>query len=158
MAARPLPARRTMTVRMVSPEDHRTRHFTGAAQRLTSRRCAASGYVDCMAADGPVGTVEEIHTALRDAVDAALHAPSILNTQPWSWHLRASILELRRDTSRQLPSIDAQGRLATLSCGAALHHASVFLSAHGHRVTIQRLPDAGSPSILARLRIAGEAE
>jgi nitroreductase len=111
-----------------------------------------------MAADGPVGTVEEIHTALRDAVDAALHAPSILNTQPWSWHLRASILELRRDTSRQLPSIDAQGRLATLSCGAALHHASVFLSAHGHRVTIQRLPDAGSPSILARLRIAGEAE
>jgi len=111
-----------------------------------------------MAADGPAGTHQETRQALRDAVGAAVHAPSILNTQPWHWRLHASTLELRRDVSRQLQSIDSQGRLATLSCGAALHHASVFLSAHGYRVTIHRLPDAGSPNLLARLTIAAGAK
>jgi hypothetical protein len=110
-----------------------------------------------MAAHGAAGTHQQIREALRDAAGAARYAPSVLNTQPWRWRLHASTLELRRDVSRQLRSIDAKGRLATLSCGAALHHASVLLSAHGYGVTIHRLPDADSPNLLARLTIAAGA-
>jgi hypothetical protein len=107
-----------------------------------------------MAAHGPVGTQKEIREALRDAVGAALPAPSILNTQPWQWRLRRSTLELSLDVSRQLHSIDPHGRLATVSCGAALHHAGVFLAARGYLVTIDRFPETGSPNLLARLEIA----
>jgi nitroreductase len=54
------------------------------------------------------------HVALREAAGAALYAPSGLKTQPWRWRLHESTLELRRDVDRQLRSIDASGRLATL--------------------------------------------
>lgn len=90
---------------------------------------------------------------MRDAVAAALYAPSVLNTQPWRWRLAPAVLELRRDTARQLSSIDPQGRMLTVSCGAALHHAIVLLSARGYQVTARRLPDEGDPELLARLTV-----
>jgi hypothetical protein len=94
--------------------------------------------------------------ALMKAVTAASHAPSILNTQPWRWRVRADGLELFAERSRQLPAGDPDGRLLTVSCGAALHHARITLAAAGWTVHVARLPDPAQPDLLARLTLAGQ--
>ncbi|MFJ8578271.1 Acg family FMN-binding oxidoreductase [Micromonospora sp. NPDC093277] len=93
-------------------------------------------------------TVRMFEAAARQS----LHAPSVFNTQPWRWRVTPDALELRADPDRQLGTTDPDGRLLALSCGTALHHARVSLAAAGCRVTVARLPDAGDPALLARLR------
>ncbi len=93
---------------------------------------------------------------LRSAAEQALRAPSILNTQPWRWSVDDNGLDLFADRTRQLPSIDTDGRLLTLSCGAALHHARVALAAAGHDVDVTRFPDPTNPDLLARIRVVGQ--
>ncbi|MEU4371583.1 Acg family FMN-binding oxidoreductase [Micromonospora chersina] len=94
---------------------------------------------------------------LEAAARQALHAPSVFNTQPWRWRITTDTLELRADPDRQLATTDPDGRLLILSCGAALHHARVFLGAAGWAVTVERRPDPADPALLARLRATGPA-
>lgn len=98
---------------------------------------------------------ENVDPALYEAAEIALLAPSILNTQPWRWRVGHRALRLYADRERAVRSIDPQGRLLTLSCGGALHHADTALRAHGHEPTIVRLPSGGEPDLLAELRIGG---
>lgn len=76
--------------------------------------------------------------ALLQAAEAARYAPSIHNTQPWRWVVRPDRLELYANTERQLTAHDPDGHMLLLSCGAALHHAEVALSAEGWRFTVDR--------------------
>lgn len=96
--------------------------------------------------------------ALVGAARLALHAPSVFNTQPWRWVVGSESMELYADRRRQLAMVDPDGRLLTISCGAALHHAHVALVGAGRTVRIRRLPDARQPDLLARLELAGVAE
>jgi nitroreductase len=101
-------------------------------------------------------TVDQpIDEALAQAVAAAGHAPSILNTQPWRWRVHPDGLELFAERSRQLAAGDAQARQLTLSSGTALHHATVSLTAAGWAVQVVRLPDTGQPDLLAKLLVTG---
>ncbi len=93
--------------------------------------------------------------ALVAAAEAALHAPSIFNSQPWRWHVTADTLELSADADRQLPVVDPEQMMSTLSCGIALHHARTALAAEGRSHTVDRLPDPTRPDLLARIRITG---
>ena len=93
--------------------------------------------------------------ALREAAEKALAAPSIFNTQPWRWQISDGTLRLWADRERQLMVADPEGRLLTISCGVALHHALVALAADGHLRTVRRLPDPGDPDLLAEVRITG---
>jgi nitroreductase len=101
------------------------------------------------------GPCTELSTALRHAAEIATRAPSILNTQPWRWRVRCDQLELSADRARQILSIDPEGRLLTLSCGAALHHARVVLRARGWEADVRRLPDPSRPDLLARIAVLG---
>jgi hypothetical protein len=101
--------------------------------------------------DRPTGDV------LIGAAAAAGRAPSILNTQPWRWRLESGRLELFAERSRQLPVTDPQGRLLTISCGAALHHARTALAAAGWPAHVTRLPDPDEPDLLATLAVTGPA-
>jgi nitroreductase len=94
---------------------------------------------------------------LYKAASAAGHAPSIHNTQPWRWRITGATMDLFADRARTLDVTDPDGRLATLSCGAALHHARIALAAHGWRATVTRLPDPADPDHLARLTVDGPA-
>ncbi|SCF27944.1 hypothetical protein GA0074696_4032 [Micromonospora purpureochromogenes] len=96
-------------------------------------------------------TVRELEAAAR----LSLYAPSVFNTQPWRWRVTRQALELHADPARQLAITDPDGRLLTLSCGAALHHARVTLAAGGWAVTVERFPDRAEPGLLARLRASG---
>jgi nitroreductase len=93
--------------------------------------------------------------ALTEAAAAAGYAPSIHNTQPWRWRFTAADLELYLVPGRTLAVTDPDGRLATLSCGIALHHARVALAAQGWHATVRRMPDNAERDLLARIHIDG---
>jgi nitroreductase len=98
-----------------------------------------------------------VSQALTEAATTAGYAPSIHNTQPWRWRLTADHMDLYAERSRVLEVTDPDTRLATLSCGAALHHARVSLAAQGWRATVLRVPDRVNPDHLAQLRVDGRA-
>src|SRR5204862_4650701 len=98
--------------------------------------------------------VEMITDALAEAAALAGYAPSIHNSQPWRWRVGAGVLDLYTAHGRQLASTDPDGRLAVLSCGAALHHARTALAAEGWRTDVFRLPDPTEPAWLARITLA----
>jgi hypothetical protein len=90
---------------------------------------------------------------LAHAARLARHAPSILNTQPWQWRIGRHTAELRPDPTRLLPHVDPQHHLTLLSCGAALHHATVAIHALGWDVLVERGDDP-----LARLVLGNPAD
>ncbi|WP_156388650.1 Acg family FMN-binding oxidoreductase [Nocardioides sp. Root151] len=106
-----------------------------------------------MTGDGAAKTKVVPARILRDIVGHACMAPSVHNTQPWSWHASGNTLELFADTGRQLTVADTRGRNLVISCGAALHHAQVAARALGWEPTVTRLPDGDGSTLLARIRL-----
>lgn len=82
-------------------------------------------------------------------VELACRAPSVHNTQPWSWRIDGDRIELHADRSRQLAVADPRGRNLLLSCGAALHHALVAATGLGYDARVARHPDPARPDLLA---------
>src|SRR3712207_1450385 len=87
--------------------------------------------------------------ALEAAVDRAVLAPSVHNTQPWTFVLGPDRVEVRADRSRQLPVLDPLGRELAQSVGAALFNLRVALSARGWDIAVDRLPRPDDPDLLA---------
>jgi hypothetical protein len=86
---------------------------------------------------------------LVEAVEDALRAPSVHNTQPWRWRIGSNAIELHADWDRHLTVTDPDGRDLIVSCGAALHHLQVALAARGVAAHVQRLPDPEDSGHLA---------
>jgi nitroreductase len=87
------------------------------------------------------------------AVEHALRAPSVHNTQPWRWRIRRHGVELFADPHRHLSATDPDRRDLVLSCGAALHHLQVALAASGHAARVVRQPDPEQRDLLARVQV-----
>jgi hypothetical protein len=90
---------------------------------------------------------------LHEIVELASRAPSIHNTQPWRWRGAGAVLELHADADRWLAVADPLGRMAVISCGAALHHACVAARALGWEPTVERIPQGPESSLLARVHL-----
>jgi hypothetical protein len=101
---------------------------------------------------------EPEHAALEAAARDAMLAPSVFNTQPWTWRIDGTALELRADRARQLPTVDPEGHELLLSCGAALHHARVALAAAGWITEEERFRPGQGEDVLARICIVGRRE
>jgi hypothetical protein len=95
--------------------------------------------------------------ALSEAIAAAGHAPSIHHSQPWRWSLTGDGLDLHLERARVLDGVDPDARFATLSCGAALHHARVSLAALGWRATVTRITGSVDPDHIARIQLTARA-
>ena len=96
-----------------------------------------------------------IRTArLQKALEHALRAPSVHNTQPWRWQLQGDVIKLFADFDRQRPANDPGGRDLLISCGAALHHLRVALGHEGHDAYVKYSPDLGDDSHLATITIS----
>ncbi|MGI8534960.1 MAG: Acg family FMN-binding oxidoreductase [Mycobacteriales bacterium] len=96
--------------------------------------------------------------AQRQIVEAATHAPSVHNSQPWRFSCDDDGLHLYADEGRRLTVLDPYGRQLHLSCGAALLHAQVAARALGLDAATELLPDADDPSRLATLRLTTGSE
>ncbi|WP_432994334.1 hypothetical protein [Dactylosporangium sp. CA-233914] len=92
----------------------------------------------------------EVSRALAQAALAALEAPSVLDTQPWRWRIDGDWAELDADRARRPPGAETGDRLLLVSCGAALHHATVALAAAGVGVEVARFPQ---PEVLERVAV-----
>lgn len=101
--------------------------------------------------------------SLYRIIRAAQRAPSVLNTQPWSFWVRADDrIELRANlggprSSRPggwLHFSDPMARELVISCGAALFNLRMAIRATGHDVAVWLLPDPdGDPALLASAEI-----
>jgi len=99
------------------------------------------------------------HEALEYAVDQGRQAPSVHNTQPWSFVLLPDRLEVRADRSRQLAVLDPDGRELTMSIGAALLQIRAAVAARHLVADVDRLPDAEQPDLMAVVRaMAGQPD
>jgi nitroreductase len=94
-----------------------------------------------------------IPTVVERIVDLARHAPSVHNTQPWTWHRTPAGVDLHADFARHLPAEDASGRNLAISCGAALHHVHFAARALGWETAVSRLPMSRDESLLARVEV-----
>ena len=91
----------------------------------------------------------------HELVRTACLAPSVNNTQPWSWRLPADdVVELYADRDRQLVAADPAGRDLVLSCGAALHHLLVAATAFGLNAEASWFPQPDEPDLLAVVRLS----
>ncbi len=99
---------------------------------------------------------------VRAALDLAGRAPSIHNTQPWEWRVGPHSINLYSRRELRLPHTDPDGRDLIVSCGAALHHATVALAALGWRASVHRVPNPDDPNHLAAVQVhrgpPGEAD
>jgi nitroreductase len=92
---------------------------------------------------------------MRAALELALRAPSLHNSQPWRWRLDGATAYLYLDSTRRLPATDPHARELVISCGAALHHLQVALAAEGREARVRRLPDPADPACLASVTLTG---
>ena len=90
---------------------------------------------------------------LERAARRALLAPSIHNTQPWTFTLTDDALEIRADRERRLDVLDPRGRQLLISCGCALAHARIAVQAAGYEPLVRRFPTEEQPSLVARVQV-----
>jgi hypothetical protein len=87
----------------------------------------------------------------RFVVEAAMQAPSVLNTQPWWFSTAEREISLHADVDRRLRVADPPGREMMISCGAALFNARVALRYLGLVPKVSVLPDPDLPNLVARI-------
>ncbi len=85
------------------------------------------------------------------AVKLACRAPSVHNSQPWQWVAEGPSLKLFLDASRVPHATDRSGRQAVISCGAALDHLQVAVTAAGWQAIISRFPNPNDLDHLATI-------
>ncbi|WP_416981892.1 Acg family FMN-binding oxidoreductase [Streptomyces sp. T028] len=94
---------------------------------------------------------------LESLLEVAVMAPSIHNTQPWSFRMDSAgqALEIHSAPRRTLPLTDPMHRAQYLSVGAALFNLRLAAVHRGWRPEVRLLPDPGRPGLLAAVRLTG---
>jgi len=101
---------------------------------------------------GAIDTTEAID-AIKAIIERACRAPSVHNSQPWTWRIRGMRVDMYADYSRQLWHADPERRDLMISCGAALHHFQVAAHALGWAVRVRRAPDPDEQRLIATISL-----
>jgi nitroreductase len=84
---------------------------------------------------------------------AATSAPSLHNTQPWSFEIDNDRVRVYADPSRQLPRSDPAGRALLISCGAALFNLRVAAEHLRYHPRVRLLPDPTDRTLVASVSL-----
>ncbi|MDX6740922.1 Acg family FMN-binding oxidoreductase [Actinocorallia sp. A-T 12471] len=108
------------------------------------------------------GDARYIEEAVRNAIEGAVWAPSVHNTQPW-WFGTAEVdggvrVTLYADPERRLAVADPEGREMVVSCGAALATLRLGILAAGYVPEVDIVPDSEKPDLLAEVTVRERAE
>ncbi len=133
---------------------------TSPFDRLFASASPAEGPRAVTDADFPQdGSPQEQLTAM---LNWAVHAPSVLNTQPWRFRVRADApaVEVTVDRARVLRTVDPEGREAVISCGAALYTLRLAARHYGFAVRTEYPPRGvdrphAETDLVATLHLAG---
>lgn len=87
----------------------------------------------------------------RTAVEAAVRAPSLHNSQPWRFRRTTDSIEVLADASRGLPSADPSGWAMRIACGAATFNLRLALAVSGHPMDVRWRPLRADPAVMAVL-------
>ncbi len=98
---------------------------------------------------GPVAAPGHSAPPVDEILELACRAPSVHNTQPWTWRVGGSRIDLFADFRRQLVYADPGRRDLLVSCGAALHHLQVAAAGLGWAARVRRCPDGADERHLA---------
>lgn len=99
---------------------------------------------------GPeAGLRSAVSELTRSMAQAARLAPSVHNTQPWTFAALADGLAIHEDRARSLPVLDPVGRLRTISCGAAVTNAALAVSVAGLRPVVDARASVDAPTLVA---------
>lgn len=85
---------------------------------------------------------------------AAVHAPSMHNTQPWRFEVQGPVIDVLLDEERMLPLEDASGRALHIGVGAAVFNVRVAAAVLGHESRVAVHPDPVRPEVAARVFLA----
>ena len=88
---------------------------------------------------------------IQFAAAAAVHAPSVHNTQPWRFGHGERHIDVYADAGRRLRVADPDGRELMISCGAALFTLRVALRYLGWLPHVRLFPDPSRPALVARV-------
>jgi hypothetical protein len=88
---------------------------------------------------------------LTAAIEAAVRAPSLHNSQPWRFVRHGTAIEVRIDPRRRLPATDPTGWAARLAGGAALFNLRLALAVQGWQPAVRICPQPADPDLLATL-------
>jgi nitroreductase len=94
-------------------------------------------------------TSATVGSELLPAVEAAIRAPSIHNTQPWKFAVTGNRIDVYADRERQLRVVDPQGSALLVSCGAAIFNLRLAMAHLGHEAGVALLPDSRDRDLLA---------
>jgi nitroreductase len=89
---------------------------------------------------------------LLSAIQAAVAAPSLHNSQPWRFRIRDGGVDVYVDRRRQLDVIDPSGREMLISVGAAVLNLRVAIRQHGCVPLCRMWPDPAEPDLVASVR------
>jgi nitroreductase len=109
---------------------------------------------------GPPPVGETVSFRLRFALNAAVLAPSIHNTQPWRFRVYdgpAPHVDLLMDAGRGLVALDPNHRQLVISCGAALAAYQLGLRGCGLAPRVEIFPASAGPSTVARIHLSDRA-
>jgi nitroreductase len=83
------------------------------------------------------------------AIQAAVRAPSLHNSQPWRFRRAGDAIEVRLDPDRRLPASDPTGWGARIAIGAAVLNLRLALAVQGRGAQAVLTPSRTEPDLLA---------
>ncbi len=89
--------------------------------------------------------------ALTDCVATAMAAPSIHNSQPWRFRIRAGGIDVFADQRRRLEVIDPAGRELLVSVGAAVFNLRLAMRRQARVPTLRWFPNPAEPDLVAHV-------
>jgi hypothetical protein len=88
------------------------------------------------------------------AVAAAVLAANPHNSQPWSFHITDTAVDVYADTARRTGTLDALGRETHVGLGCAIENLALATRARGLAPSVTLLPNGSSSPLVAHVELA----